>query len=221
MQARTAPGGSKISLSAFLEIFHGENPAGALVVGSPESVLTYRLPRILKAFRARFPDVELVFRDVNSAELVPQLERAELDLGLVIDDGLDDSRFRVETLCAEPLSLLASSRHPLFALGTIGAEDLRDQPFLLTDPGCAYRTKLERALATANIRLKAVMEFTSVETIKQCAGLGMGIACLPTIVAESEIAARKLVALRWSGSDLARKIHDSRNTEGLAMVQIR
>ncbi len=36
------------------------------------------------------------------------------------------------------------------------------------------------------------MEFTSVETIKQCAGLGMGIACLPTIVAETEIAARKL-----------------------------
>jgi DNA-binding transcriptional LysR family regulator len=46
------------------------------------------------------------------------------------------------------------------------------------------------------------MEFTSVETIKQCAALGMGIACLPTIVAESEIASGKLVALRWSGSDL-------------------
>jgi DNA-binding transcriptional LysR family regulator len=144
---------------------------------------------------------------VNSAELVPQLEHAKLDLGLVIDDGLGDSRFRVETLRAEPLSLLASSRHPLFALGTIGAEDLRDQPFLLTDPGCAYRTKLERALATANVRLKAVMEFTSVETIKQCAGLGMGIACLPTIVAETEIAAHKLVALRWSGSDLTLATH--------------
>ena len=149
---------------------------------------------------------------MNSAELVPQLEHAKLDLGLVIDDGLDDSRFRVETLRAEPLSLLASSRHPLFALGTIGAEDLRDQPFLLTDPGCAYRTKLERALATANVRLKAVMEFTSVETIKQCAGLGMGIACLPTIVAETEIAARKLVALRWSGSDLERVTKPSQDS---------
>jgi DNA-binding transcriptional LysR family regulator len=30
----------------------------------------------------------------------------------------------------------------------------------------------------------------------------MGIACLPTIVAESEIAAGKLVALRWSGDTL-------------------
>jgi DNA-binding transcriptional LysR family regulator len=46
------------------------------------------------------------------------------------------------------------------------------------------------------------MEFTSVETIKRCVALGMGIACLPTIVAQSEIAAGKLSALRWSGADL-------------------
>jgi DNA-binding transcriptional LysR family regulator len=179
-----------------------EKPAGTLIVGSPESVLTYRLPRILQAFRAEFPDVDLVFRAVSSAELVPQLERAELDLGLVIDDGLDDSRFKVEALCPEPLSLLVDSRHPLFAPSAIFPQDLRDQSFLLTDPGCAYRSKLERALAKANVKPKAIMEFTSVETIKQCAALGMGIACLPTIVAESEIAAGKLVALRWSGSDL-------------------
>lgn len=179
-----------------------EKPAGTLIVGSPESVLTYRLPRILHAFRAEFPDVDLVFRAVSSAELVPQLERAELDLGLVIDDGLDDSRFKVEALCPEPLSLLANSRHPLFVPSAISPEDLRDQPFLLTDPGCAYRSKLERALGKANVKPKTVMEFTSVETIKQCAALGMGIACLPTIVAESEIATGKLVALRWSGEDL-------------------
>lgn len=48
------------------------------------------------------------------------------------------------------------------------------------------------ALAKANVRPKGIMEFTSVETIKQCAALGMGIACLPTIIAESETAAGKL-----------------------------
>jgi DNA-binding transcriptional LysR family regulator len=133
------------------------------------------------------------------------------DLGLfcsrffdeVVDDGLNDSKFVVEVLCPEPLTLLASSRHPLLALLTVVLEDLRDQPFLLTDPGCAFRSKLELALARANVRSKAVMEFTSVERIKQCAALGMGIACLPAVVAEGEIAAGKLGALPWSGSELA------------------
>lgn len=100
-------------------------PAGTMVVGSPESVLTYRLPRILKAFRAEFPGVDLIFRAVGSAETVPQVERAELDLALVIDDGVDDPRFKVESLCTEPLSLLVNSRHPLLKPSVI-PEDLRE-----------------------------------------------------------------------------------------------
>jgi DNA-binding transcriptional LysR family regulator len=47
------------------------------------------------------------------------------------------------------------------------------------------------------------MEFTAVETIKQCAVLGMGIAFLPGIVVESELAAGKLAELRWGGDDLS------------------
>jgi DNA-binding transcriptional LysR family regulator len=179
------------------------SPAGTLVIGSPESVLTYRLPPVLHAFRVEFPEVDLVFRAVSSAEIVAQLERGQLDIGLVIEDTLNDSKLQVEALCPEPLTLLAHARHPLRARREVTAEDLRDEAFLLTDADCAYRSKLERALASANVRPNVVMEFTSVETIKQCVALGMGVAFLPMIVASSEIATGKLAALPWSGSDLS------------------
>lgn len=181
----------------------GKSPAGTLLIGSPESVLTYRLPPVLKAFREKFQQVELVFRAVGGAELIPALEQGQLDLGLVIEDELRDPRVHVEALCPEPLSLLVHPQHALLARRGLVAEDLRDQAFLLTDAGCAYRSKLEQALVTAGVRPNAVMEFNSVETIKQCAALGMGIACLPAIVAGSEIATGKLASLRWSGPDLA------------------
>src|SRR5919109_3338519 len=180
----------------------GESPAGTLVVGSPESVLTYRLPPVLQIFRRKYSEVELVFRAVGSTDLVPLLEQGQLDIGLVIDDVLKHPRLQVEALGAEPLALLVHPGHSLLTRSAISAEDLRDQAFLLSDPGCAYRSKLEHALGKAHVRPRAVMEFTSVETIKQCAALGMGIACLPTIVAESEVAAGKLVSLRWSGDNL-------------------
>jgi DNA-binding transcriptional LysR family regulator len=183
----------------------GNSPAGPLLIGSPESVLTYRLPPVLQAFRTKFPEVELAFRAVGGSELVPQLERGQLDLGLLIDDTLTDPKLQVEVLCPEPLILLAHSQHPLLARREVTAEDLRDEAFLLTDSGCAYRSKLEQALGAAHVRPKVVMEFNSVETIKQCAALGMGVACLPAIVASSEIATGKLAALRWSGADLSMK----------------
>jgi DNA-binding transcriptional LysR family regulator len=180
----------------------GDNPAGTLYIGSPESVLTYRLPPVLQVFRSLYPEVDLAFRASGTKEMIPQLERGELDLGLVIDDTFEDPRLHVEALCPEPLSLLARPDHPLLHHPRLAARHLADQSFLLTDAGCAYRSKLEKALARAQVIPKAVMEFTSVETIKQCATLGMGIACLPAIVADSEITAGKLAALPWSGSDL-------------------
>lgn len=44
----------------------GGQPAGNLLIGMPESVLTYRLPPVLQVFREAYPLVELVFRSGSS-----------------------------------------------------------------------------------------------------------------------------------------------------------
>jgi DNA-binding transcriptional LysR family regulator len=145
---------------------------------------------------------EFVIRGIGNGDLVPQLEQGRLDLGLVIDDEIKDPRLHVEVLCSEPMSFLAEYGHPLADRESVGVSDLCDQPFLLTDTGCAYRSRLEQVLGAGRNSFKSVMEFTSVETIKECVALGMGIACLPRIVANSDITTRKLVALPWCGPDL-------------------
>jgi len=180
-----------------------ERPAGTLSIGSPESVLTYRLPPVLQEFRSTFPEVDLAFRSSGTRDLIPQLEQGELDIGLVIDDAFEHPRLHIEALCEEPLSLLVRPDHPLLREPGITAEHLAGEPFLLTDVGWPYRSKLEKALANSHSAPKSIMEFTSVETIKQCVALGMGIACLPAIVAESDIAAGKLASLRWPRVDLS------------------
>ncbi|HXU19827.1 MAG TPA: LysR family transcriptional regulator [Verrucomicrobiae bacterium] len=180
----------------------GENPAGTLVIGMPESVLTYRLPPVLQVFRSNWPHVELVFRGISSLELIPCLERGDLDLGLVIDDAIRIPGIHAEVLCNEPLVLTVQPGHPLLRAPIVQPEDLGSYTFLLTDQGCAYRSKLETALARVHVRPRTVMEFTSVEAIKQCAALGMGIACLPKIVVERELASSKLVVLPAASFEL-------------------
>src|SRR5215469_1063903 len=39
----------------------GSEPSGPLRISAPESILTYRLPQVLRIFRKRFPNVELRF----------------------------------------------------------------------------------------------------------------------------------------------------------------
>jgi DNA-binding transcriptional LysR family regulator len=181
------------------------NPTGTLYIGSPESVLTYRLPPVLKSFRSQCPGVDLVFHTNGMKELIPQLEKGELDFGLAIGEIFDHPRLHIETLCGEPLLLLTHPEHPLRARTEVVAHDLAGQALLLTEVGCAYRSKLEDVLNRAQVTVGKIIEFTSVETIKQCAALGMGIACLPAIVADLEIATGRLVPLPWEGSDLTMK----------------
>src|SRR5277367_3335477 len=63
----------------FRAVKFGTEPAGPLHIYSPESVLTYRLPEVLKLFRKRYPRVELIFRPESDDRLVDALESGKLD----------------------------------------------------------------------------------------------------------------------------------------------
>jgi DNA-binding transcriptional LysR family regulator len=63
---------------------------------------------------------------------------------VVIDDTFSDPHLHAKALCPEPLTLLARPDHPLATRPKLTPQDLCDQAFLLTDIGCAYRSKLER-----------------------------------------------------------------------------
>src|SRR5882724_11204356 len=76
------------------------------------------------------------------------------------------------------------------------------QTMLLTEAGCSYRKKLDETLALMNICPGNVIEFSSVEAIKECASLGMGLALLPEIVVAEQLARKRLVPLRWAGPEL-------------------
>jgi hypothetical protein len=58
------------------------SPAGRLRVGIPESMLTYRLPQVLRIFHRRFPHVELIFRPQWDEVLPVMLENGKLDMAV-------------------------------------------------------------------------------------------------------------------------------------------
>src|SRR5580658_8644329 len=105
-------------------------------------------------------------------------------------------------LRTERILLLAEASHPLANRSTVKPADLAAQNLLLTESGCSYREKLDRALASANIRPANVTEFSSVEALKECIALGMGIGLLPEIVVARELRQNRLKALHWTGPSL-------------------
>jgi len=180
----------------------GAEPSGPLRVAAPESVLTYRLPLVLRAFRRRYPRVELIFRPYSDATLAFRLETGRFDMAIHMADTLPVSALKSIRLCSERVFLLAHSSHPLAGKRTVKPADLAGHSLLLTETGCSYRVKLDQQMALLNIRPGNITEFSSVEAIKQCVMAEMGLALLPAIVVARELRLRQFKALHWGGPSL-------------------
>jgi DNA-binding transcriptional LysR family regulator len=183
-------------------IRNGSEPSGPLRISAPESVLTYRLPQVLRIFRRRFPHVEVAFRPHLDDTLTIELETGKLDLVINMCDTPTNPALKSIRLNTERVFLFGEPSHPLAGKGSVKPADLAGQTLLLTEVGCGYRAKLDRVLAMQNIRPGNITEFSSVEAMKECVRVGMGLALLPAIVTVREVRQNQLKALHWAGPSL-------------------
>ena len=180
----------------------GAEPSGPLKVGIPESILTYRLPQVLRIFHRRFPHVELIFRPQWDDVLPVMLETGKLDMAVCMIEASPNAAIKSIRLRGERIFLLAHPSHSLAGQRTVKPADLAGQSLLLTEGGCGYRLKLDRVMAMQNVRPGHITEFSSVEAIKQCVAAGMGLGLLPAIVVARELRQHQLKALHWAGPSL-------------------
>ena len=111
----------------------GSEPSGPLRIGAPESVLTYRLPQVLRAYRKRFPHVELIFRPYFNATVCAKLESGKFDMAILMSDDKPNPALKSIRLRTERVFLLSDPGHPLTKLRTVRPADLAGQMLLLTE----------------------------------------------------------------------------------------
>lgn len=181
---------------ARLSVHRDGEPAGRLNLAASESVLTYRMPDLLRNFQCRFPSVEIVLQ-ASSVCCSAIAADPNVDLSITIDEPVRNPSFIVQSLHQERMVCAVWAGHPLAQSRRVTAESIAAEQILLTERRCSYRNLFERALARAGTRVSRSLEFTSVEAIKQCALARMGVAVLPEIVVAEELAAGTLVALAW------------------------
>lgn len=185
----------------------GAEPSGPLRISAPESVLTYRLPQVLRAFRKRFPHVEVAFRPHLDDSIATELENGKLDLVINMCDAPSNPAHKSIRLHVERVCLFGDAAHPFGNGRSVKPEDLEGQTLLLTEAGCGYRAKLDRVLAMQNVRPGNITEFSSVEAMKECVRVGMGLALLPAVVVAKEIRLKQFKMVHWAGPSLDIEVH--------------
>ena len=178
---------------------HGE-PVGLLTIGAPETLCAYRLPAVVNAFRSQFPKVDIVFcPSLNGVNWSTLLSDGLADAALSLSEPFHSSTVNVKFLRREPILVVAAPSHHLAQLDNVMLEDFQTETMLLTEAGCPYRRRFIRTLRSAAVSPANILEFHSLEAIKQCALTGMGVAVLPQVVVQPELNAGRLVNLQVDG----------------------
>jgi DNA-binding transcriptional LysR family regulator len=190
-----------VAEEARLSVRSGGEPSGRLTIAASESLLTYRLPELLRTFQCKFPAVEIVLHtsSVCASEVVID---PGVDLAITIDVPVLNPELAVETLREERMVCVVAKEHALAGMQRVTAEQMSAHQILLTERTCSYRGVFERTLAQAGSRVSKSLEFASVEAMKQCAVARMGVAVLPEFVVADELERGELVVVPWPARNL-------------------
>jgi len=164
---------------------------------------TYFIPALLNQFLKEHEGIEVKLLVGNRRELVHWLQNSEVDIA-IMGKAPDELPTRAEPFAANPLVFVASPEHALAGESGLRAEDLRQQSFIVREPGSGTRSAMESFFAQARMQAKYSMELQTNDAIKQAvmANLGLGFLSLHTI--GLELQAGKLCVLQVNGAPLVR-----------------
>ena len=165
---------------------------GPLRLGVIPTIAPYWLPALLPEVRRRFPRLELILREEQTAHLLAQLGAGQLEAAFVALPVPGD--VTCAAIAREDFVVAAPRGAKILERGRIGEKDLDDQTVLLLEDGHCLR---DQALAVCN-RGGAVesveVRATSLPTLVQMVAGGLGITLLPETAAAALVHAPVEVA---------------------------
>ncbi|ROR29473.1 LysR family transcriptional regulator [Inmirania thermothiophila] len=160
--------------------------------------------RVLAAFARRHPGVRLALEIINRAELLARLEAHEADLA-IMGQPPAGAPLRARPFLDNPLVVIASPEHPLAGQRRIPLARLAEERFVLREEGSGTRGALERLFAGHGLVLRAELEMSTNEAIKQSVAAGLGLAVVSLHTLELELAAGRVRILDVEGFPLMRR----------------
>jgi DNA-binding transcriptional LysR family regulator len=179
---------------------------GKLAIGASTTIGAYLLPCVLAEFWRRHPHIELLVRIENTQQVHRRLAGHELDVGLT--EGLVEGEgLEAEVFHRDELVMIAAPDHRLAGRRRVSLSAVRDEPFILREPGSGTRAVEERALERLKLPVRAAMALGSTEAIKRVVAEGVGLAVMSRLAVAAECAAGALVVLKVAGLRIDRPLH--------------
>ena len=163
-----------------------DNSAGRLIVGANESTSLYLLRHIEK-YRRLYPKVKVQVRRSLSSRIPAQLRDGDLELGVISYDPRDD-HLRSSVIYTDHLAFVVAPAHRFAGRTSVPITELGMETFVAHNVLSPYREIVLREFRRHQVALNMDVEMPTLETIKKMVQRNEGVAFLPRMCVEQEVA---------------------------------
>ena len=166
---------------------------GKLALSANEYTVMYLLP-VLAVFRARHPHIKVEVKRSLASRIASEVLGRGVEIGVVSFRPADQAITSIPAIMDE-LALIVAPGHPLAAKETVSVRELGAESFIAHNVASPYRERVVHTFAKHKTPLNISMEMPTLEAIKRLVEREMGVALVPRLTAEAEIARGQVVAL--------------------------
>jgi DNA-binding transcriptional LysR family regulator len=182
-----------------------DNSAGRLTIGANESTTLYLLQHI-ERYRELYPKVKVTVRRSLSSKIPSELLDGNLELG-VISYNPGDERIQSHVIYSDSLAFVVSPKHRLARRKSISITELGEEMFVAHNVVSPYREIVIRVFREHQVPLRIDIEMPTIETIRKLVQANIGVAFLPRMCVEMEIAQKLLCEVQVKEMHMNRKIY--------------
>jgi DNA-binding transcriptional LysR family regulator len=129
---------------------------------------------IIASFMQSYPDIRLTTRVGNTAELLDQIARCQIDVAIMTLMETPP-QMACALICSPRLLICMKADDPLASRKTLRPSEISHLQFVMREVGSMTRSVLEAAFAADDVRLRTKCELGSREAVKAAIAAGLGV----------------------------------------------
>lgn len=169
------------------------------------SIGLHELPPYLRAFRRSHSAVEVRVDYGRSNEVYDAVREGRADLGLVAYPARQ-AGLRVMTFWRDKLVIICPPTHRLAKKKRARLRDLAGEKFVAFEPDLPTRKEIDRRLRACGVRIKPLLEFDNIDTVKRAVEVEDAISIVPEICARDEVRGDTLATVEIDEPDMWRPL---------------
>jgi DNA-binding transcriptional LysR family regulator len=177
---------------------------GKLVIAANEFTVLYLLP-ILAEFRRLHPMIKITVERALGSHIPDDVLRYSAEFGVLSYEPQEASLHSIVVYLDE-LVFVVPPNHPLAAAKQVSIRQLGAESFVAHIVASPYREKVLQLFKTHKTPLNMDLQLPTLQAIKQFVAMGHGVALVPEISVENELARGELVGIPVRELQLKRQL---------------